>query len=138
MSLYVRFTSLIRNLFRKERVDRDLDAELRAYIDQLMQEKIEAGMPPEKARREACLELGGIEQVKDEVRDARTAVGWTPFTRSSLRVAHAAQEPGVHRDCGDDSGIGHRRDDHGHQHRQQSFFFGQCRTRIPTDSRWWS
>src|SRR5262244_3190867 len=71
MSLLPRVTSLLRNLFRKERVEQDLDAEVSAYLDQLTEEKIARGLSPEQARREARIELGGVEQVKEEVRAAR-------------------------------------------------------------------
>jgi hypothetical protein len=53
-------------------MERDLDDELRAYLDQLTGEKRAAGMGAEEARRAARLELGGLEQVKEEVRQART------------------------------------------------------------------
>ena len=46
-----------------------LDSELRFHIDELTQANIAAGMPPEEARRQAVLEFGGQEQVKEEVRD---------------------------------------------------------------------
>jgi predicted permease len=60
------------NLFRRKRVEQDLDAEVRSYIDALVEEKIRAGMPAEEALRAARIEAGGIEQVKEEVRQART------------------------------------------------------------------
>src|SRR5439155_7580926 len=58
-----RLSSLLRNLFRKDRVERDLDSEVSAYLDQLVEEKISAGMAPEQARRAARIEVGGPEQV---------------------------------------------------------------------------
>src|SRR6478672_8017740 len=63
--------SLFRNLFAKARVDRDLDEEVRAYIDLLVAEKIKAGMNPEDARRAARAEAGTPEYIMDEVRDVR-------------------------------------------------------------------
>ena len=74
MSLLPRLSSLLRNLFRKESVERDLDAEVLVYLDQLTEEKIAAGLSPERARREARMELGGVEQVKERVRDVRAGV----------------------------------------------------------------
>jgi len=47
MSPLPRLSSLLRNLFRKDRVERDLDSEVSAYLDQLVEEKISAGMAPE-------------------------------------------------------------------------------------------
>ncbi len=63
--------SLLRSLFRRRRIDADLDAELRSTVELLADQKIKDGMAPEQATRAAKLELGGIEQVKEEVRAAR-------------------------------------------------------------------
>ena len=48
----------------------DLDDELRGYLDLLIARKIRGGMDPAAARREALIEFGGVECVKDAVRDA--------------------------------------------------------------------
>ena len=66
-----RMTSFLRNVFTKQRRDRELDAEVHSYVDLLAQEKMREGMRPEEARRAARIELGGIEQVKEDVREAR-------------------------------------------------------------------
>jgi predicted permease len=71
MSLLTRVTSLYRNLLRKPRVETDLNEELRASLDFIAEEKIAAGMSPQQARREARIELGGLEQTKERVREAR-------------------------------------------------------------------
>ena len=63
--------SAFRNLFARNAVERDLDQEVRSYVDLLTEEKIKAGMSPDEARRAARLEAGSIEQIKDEVRDVR-------------------------------------------------------------------
>jgi predicted permease len=72
MSARTRLRSLLRNLLRGARVDRELDAELRGYVDLLVDEKIARGIPPEQARRLARMEIGGIEMVKEEVRSIRS------------------------------------------------------------------
>jgi putative ABC transport system permease protein len=72
MPLLSRLDSLRRNLFARPRVERELDAELRAYLEQLTEEKRQAGMGAAEARRAALVETGGLEQVKEEVRDVRT------------------------------------------------------------------
>jgi putative ABC transport system permease protein len=64
-------SSLFRNLFRKSRTERELDDEVRAYVQELTGEKVRSGMCYEDARRAAAIELGGIEQVKEAVRDVR-------------------------------------------------------------------
>jgi predicted permease len=70
-SVIARLRSLARNLFRPARAERELDAELRACVDMLAQENIASGMEPERARREARLAFGGMDQVKEEVRAVR-------------------------------------------------------------------
>ena len=61
----------LRNLFRKKRIESDLDDEIRSYVDAVTDEKIAAGFTPEDARRHALAESGGMEQVKQAVRDGR-------------------------------------------------------------------
>ena len=60
---------LARNIVRRGGVERDLDAELRGYVDLLVGEKMRTGLPADAARRAALLEVGRPDQVKDEVRD---------------------------------------------------------------------
>ncbi len=62
----------IRSLFRKKQVERDMDEELRAYIDAAAQEKMRSGMTHEQALRAARMEMGSTEAVKEEIRGA----GW--------------------------------------------------------------
>jgi len=58
-------------LFRKSRAERELDQELRFHLEQQSLDNSAAGMSPEEARRDAFMKLGGIERVKEEVRDTR-------------------------------------------------------------------
>ena len=67
----MRVRALVRNLLRRDAVERELDDELRGYCALLEAEKIAAGTSVAEARREARIELGGIEQVKESVRSAR-------------------------------------------------------------------
>jgi predicted permease len=76
MKLRPRITSLLRNLFRKRLVENRLDDEVRAYVDMLTDERIAAGMSASEARRTAQAEFGGIEQVKQAVRDHRAGAGF--------------------------------------------------------------
>jgi len=66
-----RILSLFRNLFRKRDIEQALDDELRSTLEALTQEKIEQGLSQAVARREALIEIGGIEQVKEGVREVR-------------------------------------------------------------------
>src|SRR5690348_951450 len=72
LSAFSRLRSLWRNVVGKSRVEDDLDEHVRSYADLLTAEKVRAGLSPEDARRAALVELGGIERVKDEVRDVRS------------------------------------------------------------------
>jgi len=69
--LQSRLASLFRNLFRGTQVERDLDDELNAAVETLADRYAADGMPRDQARRAACLELGGVEQLKEEIRDGR-------------------------------------------------------------------
>lgn len=71
MPLMPRVNSLWRNLFDKENVDHELAEEIRAHLDLLTESKIKQGLAPEEARRAALVELGGVEQVKESVREVR-------------------------------------------------------------------
>jgi len=51
-------------------MEQELTAELDAYLEMLIEQKINEGLNPEEARRAALLELGGKEQVKEKIRDA--------------------------------------------------------------------
>ena len=79
-------TRLIRNLFRRRPVERDLDQEVRSYADMLADEKAQSGMTRTEAERAARIELGGIEQVKEQVRASRTGA-WLDTLAGDLHYA---------------------------------------------------
>jgi len=60
-----------RRLVYRGEMERHLDAELRFHFDGLVADNLRAGMSEPEARRHARLEFGGVEQVKEECRDAR-------------------------------------------------------------------
>ena len=70
-AIIARVASVIRNLTRRSRIEHDLDEELRATVEMLAAEKVRAGHTPDAARRAALVELGGIETIKEGVRDVR-------------------------------------------------------------------
>lgn len=70
--MLARLRSLWRNLWHHDRVDRDLDHEVHAVFDMLVDEKIAAGQTPEQARRSATLELGRVHSITQQVREERT------------------------------------------------------------------
>jgi predicted permease len=71
MRLQSRLSSLWRNLFHKDRVEQELSQEVQAYLEMLIEIKIKEGLKPGEARRAALIELGGVEQVKERVREIR-------------------------------------------------------------------
>ena len=95
MSLYTRLASLWRNLTRRTDVEHALDEELASHIDLLAAEKEREGMNPADARRAALLEIGGVAQVREEVRRVRTGA-LLDLLRSDLRYAmrSLARSPG--------------------------------------------
>ncbi|HKE26202.1 MAG TPA: ABC transporter permease [Bryobacteraceae bacterium] len=66
-----RWTSLCRNLLRRERVNADLDEEVASYFATLVERRQAQGLPVEEARRAVRLEFGSGQQVKETVRDVR-------------------------------------------------------------------
>jgi putative ABC transport system permease protein len=71
MAIWIRIRAIARAVFRREHVERDLDAEVRSYSAMLEEENMARGMHPNEARRAARIELGGTEQLKDDVRSVR-------------------------------------------------------------------
>src|SRR5579862_3086517 len=63
--------SRVLGLFRKSARDQDLDAELRAHIEMLVEENLRRGMSPIDARHAAMRAFGGVEQVKEVYRERR-------------------------------------------------------------------
>jgi predicted permease len=61
----------IRSFVSRETVDRDLDDELAFHLERTTDELVARGMAPHEARRAARLSLGGVEQRKEECREAR-------------------------------------------------------------------
>jgi putative ABC transport system permease protein len=61
----------LRSLLRREVVEREADTELRFHFDQQVEKYLKSGMTREEAVRRARLEIGGHEQLKEEIRDAR-------------------------------------------------------------------
>jgi putative ABC transport system permease protein len=84
--LFAKVRSLLRNLFSPRRVEADLDQELNSHLDLLTQESIRAGMSQDDAKRAARLELGGLEQVKEQGREERIG-NWLQSIISDCRFA---------------------------------------------------
>jgi len=90
-----RIVSVFRNLLRKTKVEQALDEELQSSVELLAEERIKKELPPSEARRQALIELGGVEQVKEEVRAVRAGHLMEDFAkdvRYALRTL--AKSPG--------------------------------------------
>jgi predicted permease len=72
MARFRRLAHGMRALVRGHRLERDLDAELRAFFDLAVEQKMRAGMSRAAATRAARRELGNLDVVKEQVRE----VGW--------------------------------------------------------------
>jgi len=58
-------------LWRREKLETQLDKELRFHLDQHIADLIASGVDPQEARRQARLAIGGPQQVKEGCLDAR-------------------------------------------------------------------
>jgi predicted permease len=67
-----RLKALTRRFAAGEKAERTLDEEIQAYVREDIAARIRSGDSPEEARRATLAELGGVEQVKEQVRDVRT------------------------------------------------------------------
>ncbi len=79
--LWVRLRAL---LFR-ERVEEELDDEIRFHLDMATEQLMRRSLSPDEARRRALLEFGGVERFKEKTRDARSLPLMEDLTRN-LRV----------------------------------------------------
>jgi hypothetical protein len=95
VSLLAKLRSFLRNLFSSQSVDADLDREVHSHLSMLIDENIRAGMPPDEAQRAAHMELGGIEQVKEQVREKRIG-NWlhSAFSDCHYGVRQLRKNPG--------------------------------------------
>jgi predicted permease len=89
MSLWSKFSPGLRALVHKRETERDMDEELRAFLQASAERRMRSGMSQAAARRAARVEMGSMESVKEEIRGAgwETAVEalWTDL-RYSVRV----------------------------------------------------
>ncbi len=82
-----RILSLFRNLFRRRSAERALEEELLSSVEMLTDEKVTRdGLSPSEAHRQALIELGGLEQVKEAVRAERYG-RWLEDFAGDLRFA---------------------------------------------------
>lgn len=61
----------VRALFRRKAVEGELDEELRFHLERQVEKYVQGGLSREQAKRRAWMEFGGLEQAKEDCRDAR-------------------------------------------------------------------
>jgi len=71
MSLWSRSRSWARAIFRRNRMESEMETELRFHIDTFAEQLVRSGVSREEAMRRARIEFGGIERAKEEGREAR-------------------------------------------------------------------
>jgi predicted permease len=69
--MLARIRSLTRALIRRNRLESDMDAEMRFHREAYEQDLIRGGLSPEEARRRARIEFGNVERAKQECRESR-------------------------------------------------------------------
>jgi predicted permease len=81
-----RLASALRRFVRPRRADRELNDELRTFVEMSVADRMRDGVAPEEARRLAMLELGGLDQSKEHVRSVRSGA-WLEDLGRDLRYA---------------------------------------------------
>ena len=69
------------SLFGRRHDDRDFADELEAHLEMHVEDNVRGGMPPGEARRQALLELGGVDAAKEAHRDRRSV----PFVEQAIQ-----------------------------------------------------
>jgi len=78
MGIFRNISTGLRALFGRTRVEREMDEELRGFIDASAGAKQRAGVSPEEAARAARIEMGSTKAVKHRIRSA----GWETAAES--------------------------------------------------------
>ena len=60
----------LRAIFRRRTLERELDQELQFHLERQTEKYVKSGLSAEEASRRARLELGGVDQTKEQYRDA--------------------------------------------------------------------
>jgi len=68
---FTRLRLRVRSLFYGSTVEQELDEEIRYHLEREIEERVNAGLAPDEARRAARRSMGAIAQRMDECRDAR-------------------------------------------------------------------
>ena len=90
--MFQRLIAHVRGLRRRDEIDAETDEELRFHLDRETEANVARGLPYAQARRAALLDLGGMAQTRERIRDVRTMgiEEWTRDVRYAWRALKAA------------------------------------------------
>jgi macrolide transport system ATP-binding/permease protein len=69
----------LKSIFRRRRADQELDEELQFHLEHKIEEAIAEGLTPDEAKYRALRAMNGLDQRKEEARDARRVSWLTDF-----------------------------------------------------------
>jgi putative ABC transport system permease protein len=78
----------LRSLFRRKQADEELDEELRFHLERAIEQKMSRGLTFGEARHDALLALQGLQQRKEECREAR---GVSPIENLMRDIIYATR-----------------------------------------------
>jgi predicted permease len=76
----------LRNVLRRNQVERELADEIDAHLDLLVEEKVARGVSVTEAYRTSRLEVGRLEALKEDIRDVRVGA-WLDVVRQDVRFS---------------------------------------------------
>jgi predicted permease len=74
------------SMFRRKRIERDLDDEIRIHLEMAAEANLASGLAPAEARRLALRQFGGVDQIKEAYRDERVLTSLDQWA-ADLRLA---------------------------------------------------
>src|SRR3954470_7306004 len=86
MSLREVISNLKTSVFGRRELDGQVDEELRDHVERETAKNIEAGLSPDEARRRALVDFGGVDQIKEDVRDT-SRFAWIENALQDIRFA---------------------------------------------------
>jgi predicted permease len=90
-----RLRFLLRNLFRRAEAERDLEEELRSYLEEDALDRARSGLEAEAARRAAAISMPSPEALKEAVRDVRAgAILEGALRDAALALRQLRRDPG--------------------------------------------
>jgi predicted permease len=95
MSTVRSFFARLRNVLRKNSVDRDMADQTEHHLELMTEENILLGMGPAEARQAALKKFGGVEQIKERAREEST-FAWLEHLLQDVKygVRQLARNPG--------------------------------------------